>query len=271
MDYPKIIQVETNGNCNASCSFCPHSKMNRGSSLKMPEFIFHRIVDEIQSWPVTPEHFLPFLTNEPFSDPRIYELCRYVNDKLPNTKLAFFTNGTLFTESNLKKLDTVQNIDFIHVSWHHGNKADYEAELGLNFERAIESVQRLINFNKWTVRIGRVQNGDPSKDAEFEAFSKRVFGPVNTMFSYRYNWKGDIDSTFDYRKTLDHICTRHNTMSILADGRIALCCMDQNGDYALGDLMNQRLLEIYNSPTAIGYRSRTKRHFEPCRTCNMHP
>lgn len=271
MDYPQIVQVETASSCNASCSFCPHSTMSRSPAIKMPSELFRKLVDEIASWPVHPNHFVPFLTNEPFADSRIYDLCRYVNQRLPEVKLAFFTNGTLFTPSNLDKLSTVSNIDFIHISWHHGNKADYEAELGVSFEKAIESVQRLINYNRWTVRIGRVQNGDADKDAEFLAFSRDKFGHIPAMLSYRYNWKGDIDSTYDYRTTLDHICTRHNTMSVLVDGRVALCCMDQEGQYSLGDSNQSTLLDIYNGPTALAYRARIKRFSEPCNKCNVHP
>lgn len=243
--------------------------MERGPQVKMSVEMFRSIIDEIASWVVHPNFVCPFLTNEPFADPRIYEFCEYINLKLPKTKIAFYTNGSLFTEGNLKKLDAIANIDVIHVSWHHGNKADYEKDLGLNFERSIESVHRLINHRKWTIRIARVQDGNRAKDAEFLEFSKRVFGAVNAMLCGRYNWKGDIASPWKYEGTLDIYCPRHNTMSILADGRVALCCMDQKGEYSLGEALKTPLLYIFNSPKTISYRDRTKRHSDPCNRCNM--
>ncbi len=269
MDYPTIVQIETASTCNASCSFCPHSKMNRSNGVRMSDQKFLYLIDQIARWEKPPEFICPFLTNEPFADSRIIWFCAQINYCLPKTKLIFFTNGTLFSEAVLLKLNAVENIEMIHVSWHHGNKEDWEKEMGLNFEAGIASVQRLINWNKWYVRIGRVTDGNKEKDAAFLDFSARVFGPVNTMIGMRYNWKGDIASPFPFEASQDIHCSRHNTLVVLADGRVPLCCMDQNGDYALGDTNKRSLLEIYNSASALAYRSKTKRHSEPCNRCNM--
>ena len=91
-----------------------------------------------------------------------------------------------------------------------------------------------------------------------------------TQLSYRYDWAGKIDSPWPYADTLDIGCPRHSGMVILADGRVALCCLDAEGSYALGDASRDSLLSIYNSPRARSYRSRTKRECgSPCSTCNM--
>lgn len=269
MIYPSTIQIETSGVCNAACSFCPHSTMNRTAQDKMPPELFSAIVDELASWPLHPPYICPFLTNEPFADPRIYGFCREINEKLPSTKLVFFTNGSLFTPGNLEKLATVRNIQTIHVSLHHGSAEDYKADLQLDFQRTVESVQRLIASNIAPVKLLRVQNDDANKDMQFLDFCKATFPSTPACLSYRYNWKGEIDSPFSYINTLDIKCPRHSSMTILCDGRVALCCMDERGDYALGKFPEQTLADIYNGPLATGYRERTKRHSTPCNLCNM--
>ena len=97
----------------------------------------------------------------------------------------------------------------------------------------------------------------------------RIVTDDNTVpdLTARYNWKGDIGSPYPANRDIH--CSRHNTLSVLADGRVPLCCMDQLGTYQLGDANTSPLFYIYNSPRAVAYRSRTKRHSEPCNRCNV--
>lgn len=270
MDYPSTIQIETAASCNAACGFCPHSTMARSPRERMSTELFTKLLGELASWPVPPTTLCPFLTNEPFADPRIYDFCQHVNQRLPDTQLAFFTNGSLFTEGNLDKLATLHNISLIHVSLHHWNATAYEADLHLDFERTLTSIHRLIDRQRWPVRLGRVQNGDATEDSRFLEFCAAEFPSTPACLSYRYNWKGDIASSFPAEPTLDIVCPRHTSMTVLCDGRVALCCLDQSGDYALGDANVDTLASIYNSEMALAYRSATKRFATPCKTCNMH-
>lgn len=269
MQYPGIVQIETSGACNARCGFCPHSTMNRTSEDRMSMELFLKIVNEIKEWPVRPAQICPFLTNEPFADNRVYGFCKIINAAIPESELVFFTNGSLFTDGNLDKLSEVDRIKIIHVSLHHSNKEAYEVDLGLNWEKTLASIHRLIDRQKWRVRLLRVSNGNRTEDQAFVDFCAKEFPGTETQNSYRYNWKGDIKSHIPYENTLDIICPRHNSMTILCDGRVALCCMDENGDYSLGDANETSLLEIYNGPKALSYRTRVKRWSEPCGKCNM--
>lgn len=232
--------------------------------------MFMDILKEISEWKQQPTHICPFLTNEPFADNRIYEFCKTINVYLPKTNIVFFTNGSLFTDGNIDKLEEVENVSIIHCSLHHSNKEEYEADLKLNWEKTMASLHRLINRKKWPIRLLRVQSADKLKDADFMAFCKKEFPGTPVQISYRYNWKGEIASHIDFQNTLDIICPRHQSMTILCDGRVSLCCLDERGDYSLGDFKSKSLLEIYNGELALSYRTRTKRCSKPCDTCNMH-
>jgi radical SAM protein with 4Fe4S-binding SPASM domain len=56
----------------------------------------------------------------------------------------------------------------------------------------------------------------------------------------------------------------------MASGKVALCCMDGEGKYVVGDVNNSSVLEIYNSPE---YRKMRQYSFSrlsaanPCNTC----
>jgi sulfatase maturation enzyme AslB (radical SAM superfamily) len=271
MEYPHTVQIETSGICNAACGFCPHSSMDRSAKDKMPDEMFYGLIDQMAEWETPPAKICPFLTNEPFADNRIYDFCCYINSRLPKTNLVFFTNGALFTDRNLLRLAHVKNIECIHISLHHSNKGDYEAELHIPWERTIESVHRGVEHcieAGIKITILRVQDGDLSRDQRFLQFVRKEFPGALSQLSYRYNWKGDIASTFTDLH-LDVHCPRLGNLHILCDGRAALCCLDQNGDYCLGDTKTDSLLAIYNGPKAITYRSQVKRMNEPCSKCNM--
>lgn len=240
----------------------------------MPEEVFVRIIDEIASWPSRPTGICPFLTNEPFADARIYDWCGIINQKLPDVVLYFYTNGSLFNERTIEKLRSVKNIQIINISLHHSNPAEYEAELGIPWPKTIMSIGALIQANKSApftkaIEILRVGNNDQSKDRAFLAFCAACFPGTKAWIATRWNWKGDIKSPTSYEPYLDIICPRTKSMCILASGKVALCCLDQDATYALGDISNRTLLDVYNADLARKYRENTKRNLVPCRRCNM--
>lgn len=245
--------------------------MHRTSKDRMTDEMFFGLIDQMSQWTEHPKVICPFLTNEPFADPRIYDFCCYINQKLPKTDLIFFTNGSLFTESNLIKMARVKKIKQIYVSLHHSEKAAYEAELGLQWEHVLSCVRRLIEHCQEAeidMRILRVRDGDLEKDKAFTEFCKTEFNQL-AYLSYRYNWKGDIPSSFEDQWP-DIVCPRTNNLHILCDGRVALCCLDQKGEFGLGDTREETLLDIFNGPIARAYRTRVKRLNTPCNRCNMH-
>jgi hypothetical protein len=50
MDYPRDIQLETVGRCNANCTFCPHEGLDRKFD-EMSDELFNKIVDEVATIP----------------------------------------------------------------------------------------------------------------------------------------------------------------------------------------------------------------------------
>lgn len=231
----------------------------------------HSIIGQIKSFKDRISHINPFLTNEPFADSRMPQIIRLINSELPGIAIDFFTNGSLFSPKMIEEMQGCQVRSF-NVSLHHSTKEDYEAELGINFEKTIASIHRLIDAGLGKVNILRVPaSPDTEKNKRFTDFCRSEFPGVHASISYRYNWKGDIASFQDYASTLDIICPRHLSMTITVSGEVALCCLDQNADYSLGNIHKNSLLEIYNGEKAAKFRSQTKRHNQPCDHCNMVP
>lgn len=265
MIYPGTVQIETTTACNAHCGFCPHSTMN--AKGKMNRELISKIIDEIASWN-RPIQICPFLTNEPFADVRIFDVMKEINSKIPKAIITIFTNASLLNQVRLSMLSQVQNIESVHCSVHHTTQHEYQKELGLDLGTTVENIRGLLwTSPKFPVYVLKVSNGVPAKDAEFVAFCSEHFPGAKPYVATRWNWKGDISSHDP--PMLDMICPRHTSMCILHDGRVALCCMDQSGDYCLGDVNHQSLLDIYNGAIRAKFANSLKRANDPCNKCNM--
>ena len=64
-------------------------------------------------------------------------------------------------------------------------------------------------------------------------------------------------------------CGRWYELSIMANGVVSLCCQDGEGQFPIGDVNKQTLLEVYNHPF---YRERREKNLsrlevEVCNTC----
>ena len=265
IEYPYQIQIETSQVCNGKCWFCPR---DRTKAASMSDGFFAFLIAQIAGWSKPPQYILPFLTNEPFADPRIFDFCQLINQQIPTAKLTFYTNASLLDAEKLDKLCQLKNVDGVRCSLNSYDPKDYERVMGLDFHRTIQNIKRLIRCGRFDVQVIRV--GDLNERQRFKNFCAREFPEVLAVSSPVINWKGDIKSDYDGKEFMGMVCSRTNHMCIMADGRVALCCMDQNGDYALGDAKTTPLLDIFNSDRRREYHTKVKRDLVPCKICSNH-
>ncbi|MFC1491983.1 SPASM domain-containing protein [Nitrospinota bacterium] len=84
----------------------------------------------------------------------------------------------------------------------------------------------------------------------------------------RSNWLGatdDIQSPIPYALP----CGSWFDINILCTGVVPLCCMDSNGDYAIGNVNENTVLEIYNKERFKNLRENevSRESVFPCNTC----
>lgn len=257
------LQIETANICNNHCIFCPHQKTNNHTI--MPMELFKKIIDEAIL--LKPRRIVPFLNGEPFLDPFIFERLDYIREKLPNTYLEIFTNATTITKPIIEKLKKY-NIDFINISVNAANKKTYK-KITLNnlYDKVVINTINIIESNiSKNVRVSLVPIG--MKEIEIEQF-KKFWKQYNceVQINQVYNWHGDFGghetNTIPCIRILSH-------MTILADGRVNLCCMD-TGDYIIGDVNKQTLMEVWNNNEWMRWMHlQYKRPMvKPCCWCNM--
>jgi radical SAM protein with 4Fe4S-binding SPASM domain len=66
-------------------------------------------------------------------------------------------------------------------------------------------------------------------------------------FSVYFNWAGKLEN---HRRTPNKVnfCERlYHYITILADGRVAMCCFDSEAEYSVGDVKKQSIYEVWHS------------------------
>lgn len=271
MEFPREIHIETWAYCNASCNFCPYPTMERKGD-KMSDYLLEKIIGELESFPKSlPLLIAPFKVNDPLLDKRIYDLCHEINKRIPQASIRLFTNGTPLTAASIASIGEIRNLEHLWISLNETNESKYELTMGLPFYKTIEKLQLLHSIKSsgypHEIVISRVADGS-NEDVEFHNFLSKEFPLFKPHLIGRSDWTGQVASV--QKNVPNTACNRWFEISIMASGKVALCCMDGEGKYVIGDVNSSSIYEIYNNPDFKKMRqfsSSRKGASAPCDTC----
>ncbi|MCL6559674.1 MAG: radical SAM protein, partial [Firmicutes bacterium] len=158
----KKIYVEVTTQCNFSCITCIRNSW-RDELGHMKWSTFENILDGLKELPdLETVHFGGF--GEPLSHPKIFEMIKAVKDL--NLRVEMITNGSLLTESVIKKLIDM-GLDSIYVSLDGPDEEEYnEIRQGAGFNNVFGNIQ---NLNRIKKELGVVK---PELGIEFVAMKK---------------------------------------------------------------------------------------------------
>lgn len=273
LEWPYEISLETYTRCNAACTFCPYTTLDR-IGTKMPDELIDRIIDELKAHPL-PFIFAPFKVNEPFLDKRLIPICRKVNAELPNARLRLFTNGAALTDKHIKGVAGLERVLHLWISLNSHEPDEYERLMSMPFERTAANLDRLhtaVADGKFPhpVQVSKVAvNGINAPDAvAFREYVETRWPLFKAFIIKPDGWLGDIPLASGPVPSAP--CGRWFEMSITATGKAALCCMDGRADYSPGDLNEQTLFEVYNNPALRVVRETMadRAVLHPCATCS---
>lgn len=264
--YPQVLQWELSSACNAACRFCPHSSIHEHG--RMSDSLLHKLQQEVEGWKHKPTSLCPFLTNEPFVDRRVFPLMEWTARQ--GISITMFTNGSLLNADARARLAPVADkFSVFMVSLHSLDPQEYAATTGLTLEPVLENVRALrAEYPGLPLRLLRVSEGRRGDEAFVEGCAHLLPG-IPIMVAQRWNWKGDRPWPVG-EPHQDIVCPRTQHLVVRHNGRVALCCMDQEAHYALGDVNQQTMLEVFNSDIRRRYGTTLKRDLIPCNRCNMH-
>ena len=271
LDWPAEVSIETFSKCNASCSFCPYPTLDR-IGTKMSDEMIGRIIDELKDHPA--EFIIsPFKVNEPFLDKRLLPICRKINTELPHAYLRLFTNGSALTAEHIRGVAALERVYHLWISLNDHDPVQYHETMGLNFERtaanldALHSVKENGHFPHPVV-VSKVRESN-GRDADFLEYVRGRWPLFGTHLIKRDSWTGYTQD--EGGPVPDTHCQRWFELNIMADGKVALCCMDGTGEHSIGDLNTHSLFEVYNQRPQRERRLKLlsrKAAGSPCAGCN---
>jgi radical SAM protein with 4Fe4S-binding SPASM domain len=248
--FPDQIYVELTNACNARCTICATPSMSRQREV-MDFDLFRKIIDECGRNRAF--RILPFLHGESLLVPRALDYFRYIRSASPESHINLTTNGSKLTDEISEAILREDLVDSLILSMEGADQESYERiRKGLRFEEVRDNFQRLLHLRR---KLGKrtphlsvsmvVINQNEHDKARLAELWKEA---DEVRFSVFFNWAGKMDGRSLKSEHRINFCERlYHFFTILADGRVAMCCFDSDGEYIVGDTRKQTIEEVWRS------------------------
>jgi radical SAM protein with 4Fe4S-binding SPASM domain len=249
LPLPTEIEISESGTCNRTCSFCPRSDPTFEDKKEFIKNDLHlKMCKELNEISYTGTiRYSGFV--EPLLDKNIYNLIKMARKYMPKCNIELVTNGDPLNLSRLKKL-FLNGLNKILISSYDGKKESDELEklclsANLNSKQFIVRHRYLSEDNNFGIalsnRAGLMKNAEHKIDSLKKALKKPCYIPSYTFF-------------LDYQ------------------GDVLMCPHDWGKKVILGNLINEKLLDIWFSTKSLKIRkmlNQSNRNFSPCNVCDV--
>jgi len=261
LNYPPFfIWVEPTNRCNLRCSICSRGEGGRETGFMELE-LFREIVSQLRE--LNPLVITLHLAGEPLLHPRLPEMIRLATDNGIGTTLS--TNGMLLSEGLAQELIEAGLLS-LRVDF-SPNKGKFEsARSGSDWSQVRENINFLLALKKKRglyFPVVKIQNirfseGEEPERQEMQDL-KALFSdnPADEYFHFQtHSWGGKFaekqreNPTYklSIKRAKYHPCTHlWNSFVITYEGHVVPCCRDLNAELVLGDIRNQKVLQVWRS------------------------
>ena len=265
------IYLEISNICNLKCSFCPGTGRNPRA---LTEAEFSALLPRLRPWT---DYLYFHLMGEPLCHPKLDRFLTLAG--AAGFKVILTTNGTLLQKRQeiLLQSPALHKINISLHAFEANNLAipfsDYLSQC-FAFGQAAQG-QKLIVYRLWN-QGGLDENNASILEAMEAAFPKpwvqerkgiRIGNRVYLEYGDKFDWP-DLAASDGGEQVFCY--GLRDQIGVLCDGTVVPCCLDHEGDLALGNLFDESLDEILSKPRARSIYegfSRKKAAEELCRKC----
>ena len=267
----KKIYIEITNICNLKCKFCPEtSRKKEQMSLDKFEEVISKIHNHTK---LVALH----VKGEPLLHNQLEQILKILEKY--NIKANITTNGTLIKQKLeiIKNSKAVRQINFSIHSIMQNEKLDEKYLLDI-FESAEQLENVIISYRLWNLQniqensvnnniikiIENYYNIQNLKQVlaenEFIQLGKNMF--INQ--DIEFTWP-DINKNSIIEK--GRCLALKEQIAILVDGTVVPCCLDNNGDIPLGNILEENLENILNSHKSITIKKNFENNIITCKLC----
>ena len=224
------VEVETQNRCNASCAFCP---VNRNEPqrpyARMSDGLFTGIIEQLAALQYTKALSL-HSNNEPLLDKRLPDFAAFARQRLPSARIKLFTNGMLLSLDLFRTL--LPSFDRIFIN---------------NYADKPEMLPNIREIHDYCL------TPEGKKFIEGKSVVIQLRNP-DVVLSSR---GGNAPNRKPPARALPFKCLYPFTQFIIRpDGKISLCCNDALGQMTLGDLNEEKMINIWRGPAFADVRKK---------------
>ncbi len=248
-DFPDQVYVELTNVCNARCTICATPAMlRRREIMQMP--LFRKIVDECGRFQAP--KLLPYLHGESLLVPGVLDYFRYVRQGAPGTHLNLTTNGSKLDRELAEVILQEDLIDSLIVSIDGGDKETFEKiRLNLDYDEVRRNVLHFIRhrdaLGKSRPKVSIAMVTVPQNKATRAKLKQAWTEADEVRYSVYFNWAGKLSGNGRTPHKINFCERLQHYITILADGRVAMCCFDSEAEYTVGDVSRQSIHEVWHS------------------------
>ena len=251
--FPSVILLDNCSACNLRCSICDHKNIRKHRKIEnMSIELYKKLINEIAK-----ENSMARVWNIFFGDPF---LCRDMAYRIEYAKNKGLQDVVLNSNGVLMKPDRAEELirsglDAMYVGIDAASEKTYnKIRTGGDFNKSVRNVlaykDLLRKFGngkqKLFVQFVVTEKNENELD-DFKTFWKN--NGVNAKIRPKISWAGLVQAKNlrDNKKIKRKSCYwLMQTMSICADGRVALCAVDLHCKTECGSALNNNILELWN-------------------------
>jgi len=268
----KKIYIEITNICNLNCKFCPET--NRKKEFMSLEN-FEEIIKKIQTHT---KLVCLHVKGEPLLHKSLEHILKILEKY--NLQANITTNGTLIKENLeiLKKSKAVRQINFSIHSITQNEKLNKQYLQDI-FE-SVESLEdKIISYRLWnlkSIKENKINTNiiktledyyninnlkEKLMENDFLQLKKNIF--INQ--DIEFTWPS-LDNEFIIGK--GRCLALKEQIAILVDGTVVPCCLDNNGDIVLGNILKETIEDILNNPKSVTIKKNFENSIITCKLCN---
>lgn len=286
------INIEFVSYCNLRCSFCSldHEKPKVRMTPSILENLMNNLVNDNRFRKVEVIHL--HSGGETLLHPQIGELlavikkykdlANYKNQSFP--KVNLLTNATPLTEQKAIEIIESGAVDVMRFSMDGGSPERFESmRIRAKWDIFYKNMVFFLNENKRqkaNIKTHIISVIDSNNSLKTDWMDKQFVEVLNLVDTYElrhpHSWAGEVDiegnSSNSMSKPHKIGCgLLMHQLVILPNGDVNVCCTDLNSRGVVGNIQQQSLFDVYNSPTRKKwlklFYQRKKHEIDLCKNC----